>query len=136
MEGAHADLAAAIGHSKSMLAHSYMSSLVDMTTIAQQFSDTPVDAFVIRAAAKAFKTVSSEPLNVSRVFTHGRTMTYLGVQDLRVGQIAASGLENGATPSDQPLIQVYQVDDSVESLPISVDSCMLSLHFSPPTRQV
>jgi len=31
---------------------------------------------------------------------------------------------------------VYQVEDSVESLPISQDPVLLSLHFSPPTRQV
>lgn len=31
---------------------------------------------------------------------------------------------------------MYQVDNSVESLPISEDPVLLSVHFSIPTRQV
>lgn len=33
-------------------------------------------------------------------------------------------------------MQVYQVDDSVESLPISEDPILMSLHFTPPSQQV
>ena len=66
-----------------------MSSMVDMTQISSTFADTPVDAFVIRAAAKAFRKVvaaeDGDQLNVSRVFNHDKRVTYLGVQDLRVG---------------------------------------------------
>ena len=70
-----------------MLGHSYMSSMADMTEITNSFPETPVDAFVIRAAAKAFKTAisSEETLNVSRVFDHNQRVSYLGVQDLRIG---------------------------------------------------
>lgn len=95
-------MADSLHYSKRMIGHSYMSSMVDMTQIASDFKDMPTDAFVIRAAAKAYKaTISSEidePLNVSRVFTHGQRVAYLGVQDLRVGQISQSGLENGPLP--------------------------------------
>ena len=67
-----------------------MSSMVDMTQIASDFKDTPTDAFVIKAAAKAFKATignsgsdlsaaDEKPLNVSRVFTHGKRVAYLGV---------------------------------------------------------
>jgi len=38
-----------------MLAHSYMSATVNMTTIMKDFSEATVDAFVMRATAKAFK---------------------------------------------------------------------------------
>ena len=65
-----------------MIAHSYMSSMVDMTEIASTFKDVPTDAFVIRATAKAYKATienDNQPLNVSRVFTHGKRMAYLGV---------------------------------------------------------
>ena len=51
------ELAASLNHAKSMLGHSYMSSTVDMTQISSTFTETPVDAFVIRAAAKAFRKV-------------------------------------------------------------------------------
>lgn len=80
MEGDQREMADSLNYSKRMLGHSYMSSMVDMTQIASAFSDTPTDAFVIRAAAKAYTaTISEEPLNVNRVFTHGRRVAYLGV---------------------------------------------------------
>ena len=83
------ELAASLNHAKSMLGHSYMSCVVDMTQIASTFAGTPVDAFVIKAAAKAFRKTMAEEigdeLNVSRVFNHDERVTYLGVQDLRVG---------------------------------------------------
>lgn len=130
-------MADSLHYSKRMLAHSYMSSQVDMTQIAEKFADAPLDAFVIRAAAKAFrKAIGDEPLNVSRVFSHDRTIAYTGVQDLRIGQLASAGVENGELPAGQATIRVYQVSDSVESLPISEDSVTLSVHFTPPTRQV
>ena len=76
-------MADSISHAKNMIGHSYMSSVVDMTQIASTFKDMPTDAFVIRAAAKAYKaTIDSDgdqPLNVSRVFTHGQRTAYLGV---------------------------------------------------------
>lgn len=79
-------MADSLHYSKRMLAHSYMSSQVDMTAIAQTFGEVPTDAFVIRAAAKAFKkAIGDEPLNVARVFSHGKRIAYHGVQDLRVG---------------------------------------------------
>ena len=53
-----------------------------------------------------------------------------------MGQIAQAGVENALAPSDQPLIQVYQVDDSVESLPISEDPILLSIHFTQPAQTV
>ena len=78
-----------------------------MTAIAQTFADVPTDAFVIRAAAKAFKEAISdadETLNVSRVFSHGKRISYHGVQDLRVGQLEAAGIENGELPHEQATI--------------------------------
>ena len=75
-------------------------------------------------------------LNVSRVFGHNQKITYAGAQDLRVGQLAKAGVEGADAPAGEPLIQVQMVDDSVESLPISEDNLLLSLHFSPPTKQV
>ena len=106
VEGDHAAAADTIQYSKRMLAHSYMSSSVDMSAIVKDFDSVPVDAFVIRAAAKAYRSaVASEgELNVNRMVKHGSHVTYTGVQDLRVGQISASGVENGAVPGDQPLI--------------------------------
>ena len=92
VEGDSREQADSLHHSKRMLAHSYMSSKADMTMIRETFSDTPVDSFVIRAAAKAFKATlaqsADEPLNVSRVVRHGERIAYYGVQDLRVGQLA------------------------------------------------
>ena len=83
VEGGLREMADSLHHSKRMIAHSYMSSMVDMTEIASTFKDVPTDAFVIRATAKAYKaTIDSaqdQPLNVSRVFTHGKRMAYLGV---------------------------------------------------------
>lgn len=85
-----------------MLAHSYMTSQVDMTALVEKFTDTPADLFVIRAAAKAFKKAVSadESVNVSRVFSHGKKIAYEGVQDLRVGQLTSAGVENGVLPTD------------------------------------
>ena len=85
-----------------------MSSMVDMTAIATSFKDVPLDAFVIRAAAKALVATSPdiEQLSVTRVFNHQSRVTYTDVQDLRVNQIVQSGVENGAIPAGQPLIQV------------------------------
>jgi len=70
-----------IQYSKRMLAHSYMSASVDMTSIAQNFGEVPVDAFVMRAAAKAFRAAidSDGDVNVSRAMTHGNSLTYLSV---------------------------------------------------------
>ena len=74
MSSERRELAASLNHAKSMLGHSYMSSMVDMTQIASTFAGTPVDAFVIKAAAKAFRKTMAEEigdqLNVSRVFNH------------------------------------------------------------------
>ena len=74
-------------HAKRMLGHSYMSSKADMTAIVNQFSDMQLDAFVMRAAAKAFNATigPGEPLNISRVFGHERKVTYTGVHEMRVG---------------------------------------------------
>ena len=60
MSSERRELAASLNHAKSMLGHSYMSSMVDMTQIASTFSGTPVDAFVIKAAAKAFRKTMAE----------------------------------------------------------------------------
>lgn len=49
------ELADSLHNAKRMLGHSYMSSMIDMSEISNTFSEMPVDAFVIRAAAKAFK---------------------------------------------------------------------------------
>ena len=64
-----------------------MSANVEMTSIAETFPDMPVESFVMRAAAKAFRAAvdAEADVNVSRVVTHGSAMTYIGVQDLRVG---------------------------------------------------
>ena len=64
-----------------------MSSSIDMTQIATDFADMPTDAFVIRAAAKAYSEAinPNESLNVSRVMSHSERVTYLGVEDLRIG---------------------------------------------------
>ena len=96
------ETAASLKHAKQMLGHSYMSSTVDMTTISVKFADVPVDAFVIRAAAKAFRSAmnTNEVLNVSQVLSHKRRVTYLGVGDLRVAEIAAAGTENGPLPQN------------------------------------
>ncbi len=98
----------------------------------------PTDAFVIRAAAKAYSAAinPNESLNVSRVMSHSERVTYLGVEDLRIGQIAQSGTQNGPIPEGSPIIQVYAVDDAVESLPISEDPILMSLHFTTPKKQV
>lgn len=131
-------MADSLHSAKRMLGHSYMSSMVDMTQICSDFASVPVDAFVIRAASKAYKaTIDSEgPLNVSRVFSHGKRVSYVGVEDLRVNQIVSAGQENAPTPEGQPLLQVYQLEDSIESLPISEDPILMSIHFSPPSQQV
>lgn len=106
-------MADSLHDSKRMIAHSYISSSVDMTSIVKSFAEVPTDAFVIRAAAKAFKAViaaaddAEARLNVSRVFSHGKRVTYLGVDELRIGEIAKSGEDNGPVPAGQPLIQVY-----------------------------
>lgn len=52
-----------------------------MTSIVKTFAGSPVDAFVIRAAAKAFRaTIQSDgEVNVNRIFSHGNHVTYLGV---------------------------------------------------------
>jgi len=65
-------MADSLNYSKRMIAHTYMSSSVDMTEIATTFADTPADAFVIRAAAKAYRAAinPTESLNVSRVMSH------------------------------------------------------------------
>ena len=92
-------MASSLNYSKRMLGHTYMSSSIDMTQIATNFADTPTDAFVIRAAAKAYQaTITSRDdvmkgeetttLNVSRVMSHSERVTYIGVEDLRIGQIA------------------------------------------------
>lgn len=90
-----------IQYSKRMLGHSYMSSNVDMTSIAEAFAGVPVESFVMRAAAKAFRAAvdSDAEVNVSKVVAHGSSMTYIGVQDLRVGQINSAGIENGPVPA-------------------------------------
>lgn len=67
-------MADSLHSAKRMLGHSYMSSMVEMTEICSTFSESQVDAFVIRAAAKAYKAIidsSDGPLNVSRVIGHG-----------------------------------------------------------------
>ena len=99
-------MADSLYHAKRMLGHSYMSSKADMTAIVNKFADTQLDAFVMRAAAKAFNATigPGETLNMSRVFSHGQKITYTGVQDLRVGQIAQSGVENGPLPAGENLI--------------------------------
>ena len=56
-----AQMADSLHYSKRMIGHSYMSSMVDMTAIANTFKDMPADAFVIRATAKAYKaTINSD----------------------------------------------------------------------------
>ena len=63
-----------IQYSKRMLGHSYMSSNVDMTSIAEAFAGVPVESFVMRAAAKAFRAAvdSDAEVNVSKVVAHGK----------------------------------------------------------------
>lgn len=57
----HKEIADALNYSKRMLGHTYMSSAVDMSEIARSFPDMPTEAFVIRAAAKAFqRTISTD----------------------------------------------------------------------------
>lgn len=52
-----------------------------MTSIVKNFASVPVEAFVIRAAAKAFRAAvqSDGEVNVNRIVGHGNHMTYLGV---------------------------------------------------------
>ena len=51
-----------------MLAHSYLTTQVDVTAIARDFADVKLDNFVYKAAAKAFKDAcSTDKLTVARV---------------------------------------------------------------------
>ena len=104
------ELADSFNYSKRVVGHSYISSMVDVTEVCTTFKDVSMDAFVIRAAAKAYQATiassSDESLSVSRVFGHNDRVTYTDVQNLRVAQISKSGCENGPLPAGTPAIQV------------------------------
>ena len=75
-----------IGFAKKMLAHTYMSTKTDVTAICKDFAEVPFEAFVVKAAQKAFQMVladgdSRSVVNVVRVTGLGKQTLYARVQD-------------------------------------------------------
>lgn len=69
-----------------MLAHAYISKPCDVSVILKDFKGVPLDSFVFKAAAKAFKeTVSKEKLTISRINSLVDRQSYANANDLRVG---------------------------------------------------
>ena len=57
-----------------------MSSKAEVTAIKSDFSNVPIDSFVIKAAQQAFKhAAKADSLNVRRVIDRETTTTYLNV---------------------------------------------------------
>jgi len=114
---------------KKYLAHSYMSTKVDVSVILQEFPNVALDSWVMKAAQKAFKkTISPEPLTIQR-----EEHAYPNADELRVGQLVS---ENASVGENDLLIQVYQLKNAVESLPIAVAGTTIALHFSEPNLEV
>ena len=57
-----------LSYAKKMLAHAYITSTVDVSSITTAFKEIPFDSFVYKASAKAFKeTINTEKLSITRV---------------------------------------------------------------------
>lgn len=126
-------------HAKRNIGHAYISSKADVSAIARDFGDLPMDAFVIKAAQKALAAVGvtqGAPLHATKVTSHGSVMTYVGVHEQRIGQLASGGAEGGVAPAGEQLLQVYEVADSTEALPLAKEGVLLSLHFTPAKAEV
>ena len=80
MDSEYKEVAEKLGDAKRTIAHSYMSSKVEVTTIQNDFAGIPIDSFVIKAAQSAFKyAAKTDKLNVKRVRDLHTSSTYLNV---------------------------------------------------------
>jgi hypothetical protein len=83
-------------HAKQILAHSYITSTVDVTAIATSFKDVPFDSFVYKAAAKAFKeTVNAHTLSIQRIHSLEKRDIFANATDLRVSQFKPTAQPQG-----------------------------------------
>ena len=83
--------AKSLSFAKSMLAHAYITKPCDVSVILKEFKDVPLESFVMKAAAKAFKeTVNTEKLTIKKVNSLEDRKSVSSANDLRVGQFATS----------------------------------------------
>lgn len=141
MEGLEADAAEQIGYAKKMLAHSYMSTKSDVSAICKDFAEVPFEAFVVKAAQRAFQVVlaegdSSSPVNVARVTGLGKQTLYARVQEQRLNQLVEQAQPEAAPIMDPLLLKVHQVAEAVESFPVSDNGALISIHYCLPASEV
>ncbi len=124
---------------------SYMSSYCTVDAALKNLtafdSKLGVDTLINRAAAKAFKKVfkSVGPLTVSTV--KGSTVSLIKNADrLNASQFKEAEVkQEGKHFTDSHAaaeLEIHQVDNAVEALPISNPTSMIALHFTKPHEEV
>lgn len=81
-----------LNYSKRYLGHTYISSKCEVSQLLSEFTnnDVPFESFVLKAAQKAFSSaVNSKALDIKTVYSVDKQTTFVGIKDLRVGEIAA-----------------------------------------------
>jgi len=74
-----------------MLAHGYISTPCEVTTILKDFKDVPLDSFIFKAVTKAFRdTINKRNLSISRVHSPSKKEHYNNTNDISIGKFASS----------------------------------------------
>jgi len=134
------DIADSISYQKRYVAHTYMSSKCDVSTIVKRIEANPensvsFESYLLKAAAKAFKIVAEEQASIARVTSAG-TQLYPNADELgleSLGNTAVNEDVRSFSPQSPATgLTVTQIEHSLESLPIATPGSLMSLHFTLP----
>ena len=144
--GDYSEVAEAIFTQKRYAAHTYMSSMCDVSIIEAQVKELGGDAvaydnYVLKAASKAFsKCFPEEPqVNLQQVISSHEDKGMKFIQAANEQPIGALGggetfadLYAYSTDSPACTLTVSKVANTFESLPIVSNRSLISLHFTQP----
>lgn len=145
VEGEEANIAQNIFVQKRYVAHTYISSVCDVSAVQKQVAAIGDDQitlqnFLHKAAAKAFAKTFPEigAANIARVVPGGLEFTQ-AANNLQLGGLSGQEtheVSNFGSNSPPAHIIISQVESSMEALPIADASSIISLHFTAPKAEV
>ena len=123
-------------HQKRYVAHTYISSKVEVSNC----KNASFEAFVLKASAKALAQVFPEHAkpSINRILSSGNMKVIDGANQKSLSSLSDAEVKNLNTFTNAPSahLTVSQIDSSLESLPIASPGSLINLHFTNPTREV